>query len=451
MADNGQNTEDVYERVRNAILDGRARARSGDVAGRAGPGPRDQPDPAARGAPDAAERGSRRGRAEPPRPGGSDDRRRPRGAVRHAHHARGGGAAPVGAADDVRGSRAARGTHGRDGALRRGEGLPALEPPARAVSPWPDRSRRRAGQLRARADVRPRRALPPAAHRPRPDRVGDRAITARSSTPARPGTGTGAPACWPRIWRGPGSRSPSCSTRTTARSCSSWRWPTPAALRRTRVAAARRADSVRIRIDTDRRWAPDRGQRRSDSRRPDEHACNAERSHPERPARVEGAREALRRASRASTCASCSPRTRPAGSGSWPRAPGCTSTTRRTGSPTRPSGCCKRSPSSPGSPTGSRRCSRGERINVSENRSVLHVALRMPRSASLIVDGVDVVKEVHEVLDRMAAFSDRVRSGEWRGHTGQADPQRRQHRHRRLGPRAGDGVRGAAPLLAIAT
>ncbi len=59
----------------------------------------------------------------------------------------------------------------------------------------------------------------------------------------------------------------------------------------------------------------------------------------------------------------------------------------------------------------------GERINVSENRSVLHVALRMPRSASLIVDGVDVVKEVHEVLDRMAAFSERVRSGEWRGHT----------------------------------
>ncbi len=62
----------------------------------------------------------------------------------------------------------------------------------------------------------------------------------------------------------------------------------------------------------------------------------------------------------------------------------------------------------------------GERINVSENRSVLHVALRMPRSASLILDGVDVVKQVHEVLDRMAAFSERVRSGEWRGHTGKA-------------------------------
>jgi glucose-6-phosphate isomerase len=60
----------------------------------------------------------------------------------------------------------------------------------------------------------------------------------------------------------------------------------------------------------------------------------------------------------------------------------------------------------------------GRRINVSENRSVLHVALRMPRSASLIVDGEDVVAAVHDVLDRMAAFCDRVRSGEWRGHTG---------------------------------
>ena len=61
---------------------------------------------------------------------------------------------------------------------------------------------------------------------------------------------------------------------------------------------------------------------------------------------------------------------------------------------------------------------RGERINVSENRSVLHVALRMPRGRSLVVDGVDVVKEVHEVLDRMSEFAARVRSGDWRGHTG---------------------------------
>jgi glucose-6-phosphate isomerase len=60
----------------------------------------------------------------------------------------------------------------------------------------------------------------------------------------------------------------------------------------------------------------------------------------------------------------------------------------------------------------------GERINVSENRAVLHVALRMPRERSLVVDGVDLVKQVHEVLDRMGTFADRVRSGEWRGHTG---------------------------------
>jgi glucose-6-phosphate isomerase len=61
---------------------------------------------------------------------------------------------------------------------------------------------------------------------------------------------------------------------------------------------------------------------------------------------------------------------------------------------------------------------RGERINVSENRSVLHVALRMPKGSSLVVDGVDVVAEVHEVLDRTADFARRIRSGEWKGHTG---------------------------------
>jgi glucose-6-phosphate isomerase len=61
---------------------------------------------------------------------------------------------------------------------------------------------------------------------------------------------------------------------------------------------------------------------------------------------------------------------------------------------------------------------RGDRINVSENRSVLHVALRMPKGTSLVVDGVDVVAQVHEVLDRMTAFAQRIRSGEWKGHTG---------------------------------
>jgi glucose-6-phosphate isomerase len=61
---------------------------------------------------------------------------------------------------------------------------------------------------------------------------------------------------------------------------------------------------------------------------------------------------------------------------------------------------------------------RGEHINVSEDRAVLHAALRLPASASLMVDGVDVAAEVHEVLHRMRGFADRVRSGEWTGHTG---------------------------------
>jgi glucose-6-phosphate isomerase len=61
---------------------------------------------------------------------------------------------------------------------------------------------------------------------------------------------------------------------------------------------------------------------------------------------------------------------------------------------------------------------RGEKINITENRAVLHVALRAPREASIVVDGENVVPEVHAVLDKMAAFSDRVRSGEWKGHTG---------------------------------
>jgi glucose-6-phosphate isomerase len=60
----------------------------------------------------------------------------------------------------------------------------------------------------------------------------------------------------------------------------------------------------------------------------------------------------------------------------------------------------------------------GERINVTENRAVLHVALRAPREASLILDGVDVVPQVHAVLDRMAAFAHRVRGGAWTGFTG---------------------------------
>jgi glucose-6-phosphate isomerase len=61
---------------------------------------------------------------------------------------------------------------------------------------------------------------------------------------------------------------------------------------------------------------------------------------------------------------------------------------------------------------------RGDKINVSENRAVLHVALRAPSGASIIHDGRNVVPEVHAVLDRMAQFAQRVRSGAWKGHTG---------------------------------
>ena len=61
---------------------------------------------------------------------------------------------------------------------------------------------------------------------------------------------------------------------------------------------------------------------------------------------------------------------------------------------------------------------RGEKINVTENRAVLHVALRAPRGTSIVVDGKNVVPEVHGVLDKMAEFANRIRSGQWKGHTG---------------------------------
>ena len=60
----------------------------------------------------------------------------------------------------------------------------------------------------------------------------------------------------------------------------------------------------------------------------------------------------------------------------------------------------------------------GEKLNTTEGRAVLHVALRAPRDASIVVDGEDVIPAVHAVLDRMASFAERVRSGQWRGHTG---------------------------------
>jgi glucose-6-phosphate isomerase len=61
---------------------------------------------------------------------------------------------------------------------------------------------------------------------------------------------------------------------------------------------------------------------------------------------------------------------------------------------------------------------RGDKINITENRAVLHTALRAPKGASIVVDGENVVSEVHAVLDKMAAFADSIRSGAWTGHTG---------------------------------
>jgi glucose-6-phosphate isomerase len=61
---------------------------------------------------------------------------------------------------------------------------------------------------------------------------------------------------------------------------------------------------------------------------------------------------------------------------------------------------------------------RGDKINVTEDRAVLHTALRAPREGSILLDGKNVVPEVHAVLDKMADFSNRIRSGEWKGHTG---------------------------------
>src|SRR5262245_6825035 len=63
---------------------------------------------------------------------------------------------------------------------------------------------------------------------------------------------------------------------------------------------------------------------------------------------------------------------------------------------------------------------RGEKINITEDRAVLHVALRAPRGASVVVDGKNVVPEVHAVLDKMATFANGIRSGQWKGHTGKS-------------------------------
>ena len=161
---------------------------------------------------------------------------------------------------------------------------------------------------------------------------------------------------------------------------------------------------------------------------------------------------APRRARHHRRCASCSPTTPAAGSGSSPRPPGCTSTTRRTSSPTRRSGCSSSSPRV-AVPRAARRDVRAASTSTSRRTApccTSRCACR--KGATLVVDGVDVVAEVHDVLD---AHGRVLRPGALRragsGHTGERDPQRREHRDRRLGPRPGHGLRGAARTTRRAT
>ena len=89
---------------------------------------------------------------------------------------------------------------------------------------------------------------------------------------------------------------------------------------------------------------------------------------------------------------------------------------------------------------------RGDKINLTENRAVLHVALRAPRGTSIVVDGKDVVPDVHAVLDRDGRLLEPRAERRVEGAHRQAHSQRRQHRHRRLRPRPRDGLRGAQAL-----
>ncbi len=93
---------------------------------------------------------------------------------------------------------------------------------------------------------------------------------------------------------------------------------------------------------------------------------------------------------------------------------------------------------------------RGDRINATEGRAVLHTALRNRANTPVLVEGHDVMPEVNAVLAQMQRFSERVIGGEWRGYTGKPVDRYRQYRHRRLRPRPGHGDRGAQGLPAAA-
>ena len=89
---------------------------------------------------------------------------------------------------------------------------------------------------------------------------------------------------------------------------------------------------------------------------------------------------------------------------------------------------------------------RGDKINITEQRAVLHVALRAPKDARILVDGHDVVPDVHQVLDAMASFRRTCSLRRLARAHRQAHPQRGQYRHRRFVSRTGDGLSRAAPV-----
>ena len=139
-----------------------------------------------------------------------------------------------------------------------------------------------------------------------------------------------------------------------------------------------------------------------------------------------------------------------AANGSSPKPPVSSWTIRRTASPARPSRFLSNWPKKLACAIASTPCSAATKSTSRRSAPCCTSHCARRSGASIVVDGKNVVPEVHAVLDKMAAFSNRVRIGEWKGHTGKRDSQRHQHRHRRLRPRPGDGLRGAASITATA-
>ena len=126
----------------------------------------------------------------------------------------------------------------------------------------------------------------------------------------------------------------------------------------------------------------------------------------------------------------------------------CWSTTRSISSPTRPCACFARLRARERVEALRDRMFAGEHINVTENRAVLHVALRNRSGRPMTVDGRDVMPDVRAALDHMRDFSERIRTGCMDRIHRRAHHRRRQHRHRRLRPGPGNGDRSADPVHA---